>query len=437
MHDFWQRCQKSVLFRRLAGGAFWSLIAALGTNFGNLLTGIILAHILGKYTYGQYGMLRTTLNMFILFSSFSLGATATKYVAEYRDKDKKKTGRVIGLSLGCILILAIVTFFLCYHCANILSVKTFKSTEMSPYLRIGAWLIPFAALNSVLIGVLSGLESFKQIAKINIYSSIFFIILSINGAKYFGLKGSIIALSIYLCSISFLSFIILQKELIKHMIVICFRDCIKEIPVLWSFSLPSTIGGLLSLPVLWFGVTMLIRSPSGFAGMAGYDIINQWRIAALFIPNIVGRIVLPILSNLCNKNQNGDYWKVIKFNSFTIIVTTMIIAFVLSITAPYVLQLYGNDFLIYTFPFVILMVGAVFNSINVLINQIMLSKGFAWWSFCMTLMWAVIYVCIVYYLVTFKEKGVLGLSLSFTISYAIYTLVEILFLFAVFKRKNI
>ena len=101
------RYKNSSLAKRFAGGTLWSFLAGATYNLAFLILGFILAHILGKYYYGQYGMVRSTINMFIVFSSFALGTTATKYVAQYRFSDKLKAERIINLSLIASVLFAV------------------------------------------------------------------------------------------------------------------------------------------------------------------------------------------------------------------------------------------------------------------------------------------------------------------------------------------
>ncbi len=54
--------------------------------------------MLGKEEFGKLGIVQSTVGMFQVFAGFGLGLTATKYVAEFRDSDPAKTGRIIGLS---------------------------------------------------------------------------------------------------------------------------------------------------------------------------------------------------------------------------------------------------------------------------------------------------------------------------------------------------
>ncbi len=422
--------------QRMLSGAFSSSLAVFSSNISNLLTGIFLVHLLGKNIYGQYGMLRSTLNMFIIFSSFSLGMTATKYIAEFREQDKEKVGKIIGLSVCCISFLAIVLFVACYLSADYLAEYSLNSVALAPKLRIGAWMILFAVLNSIFTGIFSGFESFSVIAKINIVGAIILLAGSFIGAKYWKIDGALIALSAYLAGMLILSVIFLHRELKRNNVSICFRKCFDEFSVLWRFSLPVVLGSILVTPVLWLGNSILIKSPAGYAAMAGLDVINQWKTALIFIPSIIGRITLPILSNLKASDRTADYFKAVKFNLLINSGITFLGAIVLSVFSKFILSLYGHGFAEYIVSFCIVMFTTVLNAANGIVGQIILSQNLAWWGFLFNVLWAVLFLACIYGFIVIGNFGVLGIAFAFAISYLGHTFWQFLFLYSIGKNKK-
>ena len=73
---------------RLFKDSLWTLF---GNAFGKgltVLSGIIVARLLGKDVYGEFGLLRNTLIIIAVFSTMGLGYTATVFISEAKEKTK-------------------------------------------------------------------------------------------------------------------------------------------------------------------------------------------------------------------------------------------------------------------------------------------------------------------------------------------------------------
>ena len=71
----------------LAKDSFWALFGNFIGKGLSLIAGIAVARFLGSEVYGEYGIIKSTLIMIAIFSSFGLGITATKFIAETKDKN--------------------------------------------------------------------------------------------------------------------------------------------------------------------------------------------------------------------------------------------------------------------------------------------------------------------------------------------------------------
>jgi O-antigen/teichoic acid export membrane protein len=85
---------------RLVLGVFWSAIGAVVSRSLALVAGIVIARLIGKAAFGEYGVIQSTLSMFSAFAMFGVGLTATKHIAEFRRADPERTGRIVGMSYG-------------------------------------------------------------------------------------------------------------------------------------------------------------------------------------------------------------------------------------------------------------------------------------------------------------------------------------------------
>ena len=94
-----ERIENSAVGLRLARGIFWSVSGTVISRGLMLVAMVLVARMLGKTAYGEFGMLQSTfLGMFGVFAGFGLGLTATKHVAEYCRSDPERAGRIITLS---------------------------------------------------------------------------------------------------------------------------------------------------------------------------------------------------------------------------------------------------------------------------------------------------------------------------------------------------
>ena len=68
-HALIDRIKDSDIARRISKGAFWSFTGTALGKFFVLLTGIVCARILGKEGFGELGIIRSTLGMFIILGA--------------------------------------------------------------------------------------------------------------------------------------------------------------------------------------------------------------------------------------------------------------------------------------------------------------------------------------------------------------------------------
>src|SRR3954465_9073982 len=83
--------------KRFGHGVAWNLFDTVLTQGSVFVTTMLLARILGKEVFGELGMIQSTMQTLATVAQLAAGFTATKYVAEYRDTNKARTGRILGL----------------------------------------------------------------------------------------------------------------------------------------------------------------------------------------------------------------------------------------------------------------------------------------------------------------------------------------------------
>ena len=92
----------------LAKGVLWSFIGSVLSRGLTFLSWILVARILGPEQNGEFGIIRTTVLMFMAFAAFGLGLTGTKFISQYIHTDRDKAGRIASLTLSFSFIMGVL-----------------------------------------------------------------------------------------------------------------------------------------------------------------------------------------------------------------------------------------------------------------------------------------------------------------------------------------
>jgi O-antigen/teichoic acid export membrane protein len=423
----WEYCEKidqSPAGRRMAKGIFWSFFGTVLPQVLLLITGILSARILGKSVFGEFGMIRSTANMFSVFAGFGLGVTATKYISEYRETHKEKTGKIIGLIMIFSVLAGIVVALLVFFLSPYLSTNSINAPNLVTEIRLISMMLLFTSISSSQIGILAGFESFKKIAKVNLLSAVIMFPLQITLIIYFGLTGSAISMGINAVIMSILGYFTVRKVALQHGIKIVYFHNRDQWKVLTGFSLPALLSGLLVTPVIWKCNSMLVKLPSGYDEMAVFDAANQWRNAILLIPSILSQIVLPMLSGF--SNNKGQFNKILFFNLKLNALTSFVLAIIISLFSSLIMKPYGEGFNEGYVVLIILAFTNVLVAVNNVIGQAIAASGNMWIGFVFNLAWGIYLIFLSRYFFQ-SGYGAIGLSLSLLISYFMHSIAQLLY----------
>jgi O-antigen/teichoic acid export membrane protein/SAM-dependent methyltransferase len=411
------RVEASDIGYRLAKGVFWSMAGAVMSRGLMLAASILVARMLGKTGFGELGIIQSTVGMFGVFAGFGLGLTATKHVAEFRSSNPARAGRIISLSwlvamiTGGLMALGLLIF------APWLAVYTINAPQLASVLQIGAIILFINALNGAQTGALSGFEAFKTIARVNLFVGLISFPILIAGAYFGGLTGAVWALAINLGANWLLNHLALRKEAKRYDVPLTFRNCSRELPVLWRFSLPAVLAGSMVGPVDWICSALLVNQPDGYGEMGIYNAANQWYAMLMFLPALLGQVVLPVLSERLGQKDTNQSLKTmvlaIKVNAI-LVLPLVIIA---SIASPYIMSLYGEGFRSGWPTLVVVLLTTGLLAMQTPVGQIIAASGKMWIGLVMNTGWAIAFVLGTLLLV---HNGSLGLAAARAISYFVH-----------------
>lgn len=351
-----------------------------GNGIGNglmLVAGIIIARILGKDLYGEYGLVKTTMFYIASLSTFGLGFTITKYVSSCIASSNAKLKSYIFYSIQITTVFSVfLASFLILFAKQI--AQFLNEPGLTKVLSFLAILIVIRALNTCMIGILAGLKNFKSIAHNVILSGLVMLVLAIPLTFYFSLYGALIALLVSQVGYMILNVIIISREykaLHDDLDTTTRRELI-------SFSFPIALQELSFMLCNW-GLTLMIPKLCSFGEYGIFSAANQWNAIILYIPSVLANVVLSYLSGTVqNKAEHSKNLNMMTKVNFLSSLIPFILVFVFS--SP-ISSLYGPSFVGLKETLVILVLSTVFIAISNVYSSELISHGHVWPLFAMRL----------------------------------------------------
>jgi polysaccharide biosynthesis protein len=409
----------------LVKGVFWSLFGSVLSKALVFLSWILVARILGRESYGEYGLIRNTVLMFSAFAGFGLSVTATRFVARYINEDVAKSGRIASLTLSFSVIMGLSISLIVFAFSDVIAQSVIKDARLATDFRIASFILFFSALEGAQTGVLQGMRQFRRIAVINLVNAFVSFPVFVAGAYYFGTTGSVVALGITTMVLCIQNQAAIYSFAKKGLISLNFRQGWREWRLLYIFSLPAALAGIISIPLKWYTDVMLVNT-SGFSAMGIYS-------AAFLIYTIVAVLAntmnAPFVSFMSGSKADNDVIE--KLNILVpwflgIMIGLPFLCFPEAGGYLFGKEYQGEEFN-NTLVFIILYMIIVMYKQGM--NRIFIVHNMQWINLMTVTVWGLILIGSFYML---KEYASVGLAISYCIS---YTLVTILIYPLYVKRK--
>jgi O-antigen/teichoic acid export membrane protein len=387
--------------------------------------------MLGKVGFGEFGIIQSTVGLFSVFAGLGLGLTATKYVAEFREKDPAKAGRIIALSIwiailsGSLLMLALV------FAAPWLATNTLAAPQIGGLLQVSSLLIALGAMNGAQTGALAGFEAFREIARVNLWSGIATFPLIVLGTITFGLPGAVWGL----VGGSIVSWTMNRRALSRKIqqanIKVTLSGCQEEFSILWKFSFPALLGSMLVGPVTWLCYTMLVNQPNGYAEMGAFNAANQWFILLMFLPGMLEQATLPMLSERLGHGDEISTIKILKTSITANVGVIFPLIIIGSLLSGLIMSVYGAGFQEKWLTLVIVLFTAGLLAMQSPISVLLQASGKIWLLTSTNFVWAGTFLLATFLLVSY---GASGLATARAIAYTVNGLV--IFAYAYYMLRS-
>lgn len=406
--------------KKLISGMAWNVFGIVFSKSFIMIASILTARILGADKNGEFGIINNTVIMFSTFAGLGLGTTATRFVAEYKLKNKESCGRIIGFTYlfglfsGCLMAAFLIVL------APWLATEQLHASHLDSGLKLASMLLIINTINTIQISVLSGFEDFKSIGRLSIIQGIITLPILVIFTYLYEVNGLILGNIV----ITFIMLILYAKKNRKNMNLLGIRiywlGRRQEFNLLWKFSLPSMLANVMVGPVTWIGNTFITSIQNGYYELGVFNAANQWRNMLIFIPTAIGNVILPlIITNRSDKRLE-------RINILFGWIIVIIIAIPLLTVPELITFLYGHEYMGKSFNVSMLLVilTSCILSYRQGISRNLISNNLMWFGFIDNLVWGMIFLIVVSAL---RNVGAVGIAIGYVVAYVINTILFIPF----------
>lgn len=410
--------------------SFW---AVFGNGLGNgflLLAGIIIARLLGKDLYGEYGVVKTTMFYIASFATLGLGVTSTKYIASLLSSKPFHVKNVIHDAMSITVIFSSIIAFVIFVMAPCIA-KLLNEEHLVLALRALSVVIIFKAITTTQIGLLAGFKEFKIIAVNCLSSGVLMLLLCVPLTYIWGLKGALLSLLLSQVFNSIVNYIGIRKKSINF-------PCVEKVSYkkeLAYFSFPVALQES-SFTICNWAAIMLLTKFSSMGEVGLYTASAQWNSIITMIPGLLINVILSYLSSSINNSvQHKKTLKLmLRINFLTTIVPFVIVYFL----ADFIASFYGKSFVGMPSVLRILTFSTILEACASVYKSELLALGKTWLLFSLRLFRDIILVTSVYIFLTYSNgvDGAIMYSWAVVVMSTLFFLVLSLSYNIISKRNN-
>lgn len=317
----------------------------LGSGLSKLIIIILTfycTNTLAKAEFGEYSLLRNTLNMVLCICALNLSSLCTKFTVEIKS-NKDSIYRLLILTAFSLSVCALLGLSLMLLPSNILQ-SIIGTSNLDVFINILGLLLPAFMLQPLIEGILRGMMRFKLVGILQIVSSLFFLFTTIIGIQLYGFDGAVFCLLAYYTFYTLISLYALEKARGKFKIHSEKSRFKKNMPILRSMILPVFIMSFIEAPILWISQLMLAHYGTTET-IGSMTVIMQIRNFTILIPSYFFNTFVAFAGEMNAKKEYASY-----FNKFRKLIQSFIIygvfaAIIISVTGNLILSLYGKSYI--------------------------------------------------------------------------------------------
>jgi len=416
---------------RFSSGLVWSILGTVAVRLTPLIVTVLISRGFGMEVVGQFAVAYGTLVSAGMLAATGVGLMAIRNIAAEADRAPEFAGRVVGLALllttACGLLLAAVFFAFAEPIAS----RFLNQPGLAPYLALISPIILLNAMSQVQLSILSGLQQFRTIARLNLVYGAALILAVPSGLYVGGLTGCFIAMGLTTLGFCVISYPAMRTALARHGICVTFRGALSEWPLITSFAVPALLASLVFEPVNWICTAIIVSTPDGLKEVGIYYVAMQLEMMLLFVPQIVVQVIVPMLSKGFGAGDRRQVVSVLAMSVGTNFVIALGFICAMALFGHWVLAIFKIDAAHWAV-FAITVGTAALLAFALPFGPIPAASGYTWTGLAITACWAVVYIAATWLL---REQGALGIVTARALAWSTSTVLYALFTTLVVWRK--
>lgn len=409
------------LASRFRKGVIWNFVAAILTQGANFLTTIIIARLLARELFGQYGLIQNTLLTLSGMAQIATGITATKYVAELRERDQLRAGRILGLCSAVTFVTGMVACGIIFTTSHLIAARMLHSPALAVDLRMSAVVALFTVINGYQTGALAGLERYKVLAFGNGLKGALQLALSFLLARSYGLTGALVALVGTSIARWAIFEILVRRAAAREGIHVQYRNLWQEMSVLHGFAFPAALAGLMSPAAIWGADVLVVRQTGSYSQLALFNAAFNLKSVIMFFPLLLNNVGMSLLNNQFGTGNARGYRKIFWSNIALTGSAAALCAIGIAAFGRQMLHFYGKGFEEARSVLLVLAVSSVLEVIGIGAYQVVQAREKMWLSLVAVAFPRDALLVIV----TFKlagTYGAFGMACAWSLGWAVCTL---------------
>lgn len=427
------RIRSSGLGDRFARGVFWSVVGTVGARGITLVSSIVVARLLGPVGFGEFSAVQSTVGVVLVVAGLGLGITATKYVAELRQVDPARTARMIALCGTVALVAGGLIALLLVGLAPTIAARVLAAPQLAPALRVSALIVIFGTLVSMQAGALAGFEAFDTIARIRLAIAPPGVVVIILATYFGGVTGAIAGLG----AVQLLNWVVNRRALAvrSHGLgrLRFVWPTADERRALYTYSAPSVLNSLVIAITNWVAVAALVNSKGGYAQMGIFGAANQWLLALLVLPTIIGQVIFPHATRVLKEGYKPAL-RLLRHATLASAAVSIPIVLVGCVLSPVLMRAYGAGFHDSSATLVVVLVTAGLMAVQTPAIYIVSAAGSMWLLLVTYLMWSLVFIGMT---VGTVQWGALGLASSRLAAYVVHSIAILLTARTALRQKSV